>query len=214
MNAPVLRLYLLVIVLFAVLVGFTSRWTVFDAEALRDNALNRRALLQEQKIRRGAIRTQDGEVLARSVPRPGDTLEPALPDARPLRPRGRLLYTSIGRAGLERSHNDTLTGQTDELTGVLDSLLGKDDRGDALVTTLDARAQQEASRRCRSPATRARSSRSTSRTGGVLAMASEPELRPEHDRGPGRASPSSTATRRTPRWSTARRRTATRRARR
>ena len=91
MNAPVLRLYLLVIVLFAVLVGFTSRWTVFDAESLRDNPLNRRALLQEEKIRRGQIRTQDGEVLARSVPRPGDTLGPALPDARPLRPRGRLL---------------------------------------------------------------------------------------------------------------------------
>ena len=53
MNTPVLRLYLLVIVLFAVLVGFTSRWTVFDAESLRDNPLNRRALLQEEKIRRG-----------------------------------------------------------------------------------------------------------------------------------------------------------------
>ena len=90
-NAPVLRLYLLVIVLFAVLVGFTSRWTVFDAESLRDNELNRRALLQEQKIRRGAIRTQDGERAGALRAAAGRHLEPALPDERPLRPRRRLL---------------------------------------------------------------------------------------------------------------------------
>ena len=45
MNAPVLRLFALVVVLFGVLVAFTSRWTVFQAEALRDNKLNRRELL-------------------------------------------------------------------------------------------------------------------------------------------------------------------------
>ena len=42
MNAPVVRLFVLVVILFGLLVAFTSRWTVFDAEALRDNALNRR----------------------------------------------------------------------------------------------------------------------------------------------------------------------------
>ena len=82
---------MLVIVLFGVLVAFTSRWTVFEAEALRDNELNRRALLQEQKIRRGTIRLADGKVLARSVPRPGDTWGRRYPTARPVRARGRLL---------------------------------------------------------------------------------------------------------------------------
>ena len=52
--------------LFALLVGFTSRWTVFEAEALRDNANNRRELLAEQRIKRGVIRADDGEVLAGS----------------------------------------------------------------------------------------------------------------------------------------------------
>ncbi|HZH23620.1 MAG TPA: hypothetical protein VEY49_01840, partial [Solirubrobacteraceae bacterium] len=71
MNRPVLRLYGLVVVLFGLLVAFTSRWTVFEAEALRDNELNRRELLAEQRIHRGAIRTHDGEVIARSVEGPG-----------------------------------------------------------------------------------------------------------------------------------------------
>ena len=48
MNAPIGRLFGLVLVLFALLVAFTSRWTVFEAEALRDNGNNRRELLAEQ----------------------------------------------------------------------------------------------------------------------------------------------------------------------
>ena len=50
MNKAVLRLYIVVLILFAVLVGFTSRWTVFEASALRDNPLNQRTLLEERKI--------------------------------------------------------------------------------------------------------------------------------------------------------------------
>ena len=91
MNRPVLRLFGLVVVLFGVLVAFTSRWTVFEAEALRDNTLNRRELLQEQKIRRGTIRSADGKVLARSVPAPGDTFGRRYPTGDAVRARGRLL---------------------------------------------------------------------------------------------------------------------------
>ena len=50
MNAPIVRLFGLVIVLFGLLVAFTSRWTVFEAEALRDNPNNRRILFEEQRI--------------------------------------------------------------------------------------------------------------------------------------------------------------------
>jgi peptidoglycan glycosyltransferase len=71
MKTPIVRLYALVIVLFAVLIGFTSRWAVFEAEALRDNPANRRALLQEERIKRGAIRTADGKLVAGSQALPG-----------------------------------------------------------------------------------------------------------------------------------------------
>ena len=53
MNAPVLRLFALVVVLFGVLVAFTSRWTVFQADALRDNKLNRRELLRSRRSAAG-----------------------------------------------------------------------------------------------------------------------------------------------------------------
>ena len=90
-NTPVLRLYGLVIVLFAVLIAFTSRWTVFEAEALRDNPENARAILEEQQIRRGAIRSPDGRVLARSVRGPGETFVRRYPTGRAVRARRRLL---------------------------------------------------------------------------------------------------------------------------
>ena len=45
----------LLVLLFALLVGFTSYWSVFDAEGLEANTANRRVLLEEQQIRRGLI---------------------------------------------------------------------------------------------------------------------------------------------------------------
>ena len=42
MNTAILRLFGFLVVLFALLVVFTSRWTVFDATALENNPLNRR----------------------------------------------------------------------------------------------------------------------------------------------------------------------------
>ena len=111
-NVPVVRLFGLVIVLFGLLVVFTSRWSVFEASALRDNPNNRRELLQEAMIKRGVIRAGDGATLARSVPgaaagrsrartRPADLFAHAVGYS----------FTNLGRAGLERSYNDALTGR-------------------------------------------------------------------------------------------------------
>ena len=50
-NRPIVRLYGLVVLLFALLVAFTSRWTVFEASSLRSNPLNKRALLEQQQHR-------------------------------------------------------------------------------------------------------------------------------------------------------------------
>ena len=67
MNRPIVRLYGLVAVLFAVLVGFTSRWSVFEASSLRENRLNARRVLEQQRAERGPIVAADGTALARSV---------------------------------------------------------------------------------------------------------------------------------------------------
>jgi penicillin-binding protein A len=177
-NQPVLRLYLLVVVLFGVLVVFTSRWTVFEAEALRDNELNRRALLQEQKIRRGTIRSADGKVLARAVPRPGDTFGRRYPTRDLFAHAIGYSFTSIGRAGLERSRNDELTGQRTELITAFESILGRSNEGDDVRTTLDSRAQQVALDALESSGHRGALVALGTKTGRVLAMASSPSYDP------------------------------------
>jgi peptidoglycan glycosyltransferase len=178
MNRPVLRLYGLVLVLFGVLVVFTSRWTVFEAEALRDNELNRRELLQEQRIRRGTIRSADGEVLARAVRGPGDTFGRRYPTGELFAHAVGYSYTTIGRAGLERSRNAELTGERTELVSAFESLLGDADVGDDLRTTLRADAQAVALQALRATGAQGAAVALDVRTGGVLVLASDPSYDP------------------------------------
>ena len=144
MNPPVIRLFGLVVVLFAVLIGFTSRWTVFQAEALRDNPENARAILEEQRIRRGAIRAADGTVLARSVRGPGDTFVRRYPAGGLFAHAVGYSYVDLGRSGIEKSHDDALTGRRTELVTAFESILGRSMDGDDVRTTLDPRGQRTA----------------------------------------------------------------------
>jgi penicillin-binding protein A len=143
-NAPVVRLFGLVLVLFAVLVAFTSRWTVFEAEALRDNPNNRRVLFEEQRIDRGIIRAADGTVLASNRPLSGERFERRYPTGELFsHPLG---FTSLdrGRTGIEDFYNDPLTGRRSDAIGALERLLGPQNVGDDLRTTLVPKAQEVA----------------------------------------------------------------------
>ena len=145
MTTPIIRLYMLVIVLFALLVAFTSRWAVFEAQALRDNPANRRALLEEQRIDRGLIRAADRRtVLARSVPARGDTYRRTYPEGGLFAHAVGYSFVNLGRAGLERSRNSALVGQRDDVTSIVDQLRGRRREGDDVVTTLNPRAQRVA----------------------------------------------------------------------
>jgi penicillin-binding protein A len=178
MNKPVLRVFGLFVVLFGVLVAFTSRWTVFEAAALRDNTLNKRELLQEQKIRRGTISSADGKVLARAVPGPGDTWGRRYPTGDLFAHAVGYSYTTIGRAGLERSRNDVLTGRRTELVTALESILGRANEGDDIRTTLDARAQKVALDALSQSGHKGALVALEVKTGDVLAMASTPTYNP------------------------------------
>ena len=46
MNRQIVKLFAFTVVLFAVLIAFTSYWAVFDAEALKDKEANKRPLLE------------------------------------------------------------------------------------------------------------------------------------------------------------------------
>ena len=126
MNRPILRLYGFVAVLFALLVAFTSRWTVFEASSLRDNKLNARTLLEQQRIDRGPIVAADGSVLARSLPRSDGTYERIYPAGEEFAHAVGYHYLTLGNSGTELFRNPQLTGQTGtNVQSILDQLQGE-----------------------------------------------------------------------------------------
>jgi peptidoglycan glycosyltransferase len=146
-NRQIVKLFGFFAVLFAVLVGFTSYWSVFDAEALKEQEANKRPLLEQQQIRRGRILAADGTVIARSVPKGSG-------DARRFvrrYPEGSLYGHPIGysfvREGdteFEQFHNDELVGNESEFSSIFDELTGRDQEGNDVVTNLDPEAQRVA----------------------------------------------------------------------
>jgi peptidoglycan glycosyltransferase len=173
-NAPVLRLFGVVVLLFGVLVVFTSRWTVFDAESLRDNPKNRRALLEEQKIHRGVIRSADGKLLARSVRGEGGTYSRRYPTGSLFSAVVGYSYTDLGRAGIEKQRDDLLTGRRTELVTAIQSILGRSKDGDEVRTTLDAGAQKVAFDALRASGHAGAVVALDVRSGAVKVMATEP----------------------------------------
>lgn len=147
MNGRITKLFGLVVVLFGLLVGFTSYWAVFASDELRDRSENRRSLLEEQQIERGVIRSADGEVLARSVQK-GKGQDRIFVRRYP---QGELFghpigyaFTDLGRTQFESFHNDELSGARSEFTSVIDELAGGRRQGDNVVSSLYASTQRVA----------------------------------------------------------------------
>lgn len=184
MNKPIVRLYGLVVVLFALLVAFTSRWTIFEAGALRQNALNRRALLQQERIRRGRILAADGTVLARSVRGREGTYRRTYPTRELFAQTVGYSFTDLGQSGIERYRNPALDGETSatNLQAILDQLQGKRRQGDEVITTLAPAAQRTAISALGEH--RGAVVALDPRTGAVEAMASTPSYDPNLLRSP------------------------------
>jgi penicillin-binding protein A len=179
-NRQIVKLFGLIVVLFAVLVGFTSYWSVFDAKALKEKDANKRPLLEQQQIRRGRILADDGTVIARSVAKGhGASL-------RYVRryPEGSLFghpigysFVEEGDSEFEQFHNDELVGNESEFGSILDELRGREQEGDDVVTNLDPAAQAVALEDLREAGFGAVVAIEPS-TGRVRAMASNPPYDP------------------------------------
>jgi peptidoglycan glycosyltransferase len=190
MSTPIMRLFATIVVLFLVLVAWTSRWSVFEAKALRDDTLNKRPLFAQLRVERGAIRAADGTVIARSVRGPRGTF-------RRTYPTGALFGHPVGYAnvalqqlsGIERFRNDELSGVGDEIDAVVDQLQGKRREGDALRTTLEPDAQRIALEQLAAAGEAGAVVALDPRTGAIKVMASLPTYDPNalDDRGTFRA---------------------------
>jgi peptidoglycan glycosyltransferase len=147
MNRQIVKLFGFIVVLFAVLVGFTSYWSVFDAKALKEKEANKRPLLEQQQVRRGRILAADGTVIAKSVAKGRGA---ALRFVRRY-PEGALYghpigysFVRYGDSEFEQFHNDELVGEESEFSSILDELRGRNQEGDDIVTNLDPAAQRTA----------------------------------------------------------------------
>jgi peptidoglycan glycosyltransferase len=150
LNRQIAQLFALTVVLFGVLIVFTSRWTVFEAQSLEDNTANRRPLIEEQRTPRGLIYARNGRtVLAanRGVGRGEDRIFTRV------YPKGGLFAHPIGysfirngRRSLELSRNDDLVGEEDEFETILSELEDRTRQGFDVVTNLDVAATEAAVR--------------------------------------------------------------------
>src|SRR4051794_9093181 len=165
--------------MIAVLAIFTARWTVLQADALKDEPLNRRPLLEQQQIPRGLILARDGSRLAinkrigthqnkryyRQYPQ-GDVFSHAIGYA----------FVSRGSSGFEQSQNDILSGTGGDLRSFIDEIAGGPEQGDDIKTALDPVAQRTALN-----ALGARQGAIVAldpRSGAVQVMASKPDYNP------------------------------------
>jgi penicillin-binding protein A len=145
LNTSIVRLYVLVLALFASVVGLTSYWAIVDADELRERPDNRRSLIEAQKIPRGTITTVDGTEVAVSQPQGSGDQRIFVRNY----PQGELFghpvgYSFIenGNSEIERSENDVLIGRDNEFVSIIEQLEGQVDEGSDLTVTLDAEAQQ------------------------------------------------------------------------
>jgi penicillin-binding protein A len=144
-NRQIVKLFGFIVVLFGVLVGFTSWWSVFDAEALKEKNANKRPLLEQQQIPRGRILAADGTVIAKSVPKGKGASK------RYVRryPEGSLYghpigysFVRLGDSEFEQFHNEELIGEGSEFSSIVDELLGERQEGNDIVTSIDPDAQR------------------------------------------------------------------------
>jgi peptidoglycan glycosyltransferase len=142
-NRSIMRLFGVVILLFTILIVWTSRWTVFSATALQNNSLNRLEFFATEKIKRGRILADNGAVLAESVRAGGGIWSRKYP-------YGPLFAQAVGydvlsqhqHAGLEWSRESQLLNKPTGLTSVFGTFNGGPKVGDEVHTTLDPKAQR------------------------------------------------------------------------
>jgi peptidoglycan glycosyltransferase len=148
LNRQITQLFGLAAVLFALLIVWTSRWTVFEAKSLADQPSNRRALIEEQRVPRGFIFASDGRTKLAANVAHGSGQRRTFTRTYPTGPlfSHAVGYSFIrnGRRSLELSRNDDLAGKENEFESILAGLESSRKEGFDVVSTLDVDGQKAA----------------------------------------------------------------------
>jgi penicillin-binding protein A len=146
MNSSIRRLGYVIVAMFAVLLAFTSRWTIFDKASLNANANNKRRILEGEYFHRGDIATAHGTVIARSVRGAGGAYHRVYPYGSLFANAIGYSASSIGQAGMEAAWEPQLAAaESGTIASLFNRLSGQaPNQGDEVVTTLDPTAQHAA----------------------------------------------------------------------
>jgi peptidoglycan glycosyltransferase len=182
-NRQIRRLGIALVALFGLLFAQVSHVQVFAADRIADDPANAtRQIIAESKVERGAIFANDGAtVLARSDPVGNNASRHFVrryPDGELFAEITGFYSRVYGRTQIERAMNGFLSGDAPELAAstFADLILGRPKKGAPVVTTIDARLQAEA---CAALGELPGGVVAIDpRTGGVLAMCSNPSYDP------------------------------------
>ncbi|NLX11333.1 MAG: hypothetical protein GXY36_16925 [Chloroflexi bacterium] len=145
MTREVNRVTKVVLAAFAVIALSSLFWTVFQADSMVARPDNARNVIDEQRIRRGAIYDQDGARLAYSEANEAGLMERVYPEPAAV---GAVGYYSFqyGVAGIEAAYNAELRGDglRDLWEEILDNTLHLPQIGVDVRATLDLDAQRAA----------------------------------------------------------------------
>jgi peptidoglycan glycosyltransferase len=167
-------------ILYVALFLQVNRLTVFEQSELQNKPGNNREVERDFNRPRGTVSTADGVVVARSVDAPrGSRFERQreFPEGRRYAHITGYFGFSVGSAGLEDSYNDELAGRTDtfDLQDVQDLFVERERVGNLTLTVRDdVQRAAEGALGDRNGAVVALDPR----TGGVLAMYSNPTFDP------------------------------------
>jgi peptidoglycan glycosyltransferase len=186
-NAPVRRVAIAVMVLFALLIGNANYVQVVRADKLRNDQSNLRTLLDEYQQQRGEI-VVDGRAIAtsketndrlryqRSYPY-GGLYGPLTGYYSQCCPRPDSDSRTV-KTGLEKAENSVLSGSDFRLLTrrFVDLITGRDAKGGSVVLTINSKAQQAAYRAMKGHNGAVVALDPT--TGAILAMVSAPSYDP------------------------------------
>lgn len=142
-NHSIFKLSYLFSTVMFIVIGYYSYFVVFQGKTFINNSYNKRQDLLAEYIIRGKIYSADGKILAQTVNDANDVETRVYPYGGVFsHVVGRVLH---GKTGIEQSESFTmLTSNENQVNQILNTMSGKKNVGDNVITTLDARLQQAA----------------------------------------------------------------------
>ncbi|HHT96994.1 MAG TPA: FtsW/RodA/SpoVE family cell cycle protein [Clostridiales bacterium] len=143
-NKAILKVIYIFLGLFVIMIGYFTKFLLFDRGDFINNAYNKRNDVLEEIVVRGDILTSDGTAIATTKTNDDGSEQRIYPyDNLFAHVVGRV---SKGRSGIEESENiRLLTAEINSVESLINELSGKKNKANNIITTLDLDLQKIAS---------------------------------------------------------------------